>query len=175
MSTGSDFMDEARREFSGQGPKLAGGTVRIGVVVALWNRDITLALESGCRQTLEDAGLASSRILVHSVPGCFEIPLACRWMHEHQKVQAVVALGCLIQGETPHFEYLSQSVTQALMDLGLQTGIPMINGVLTVLDQAQAQARTGGAHGHKGEEAALAALKMLDLQATLQRELPSGR
>jgi 6,7-dimethyl-8-ribityllumazine synthase len=95
------------------------------------------------------------------VPGSFELPLGARWLIDDHHVDAVVALGCLIKGETPHFEYISQAVSTGLMQLGLSTGVPIAFGVLTVLNEAQALDRVGGAQGHKGEEATETVLRML--------------
>ncbi|MFZ9969027.1 MAG: 6,7-dimethyl-8-ribityllumazine synthase [Bacteroidia bacterium] len=142
---------------------------RIGLVVALWNREITLELERGCRTVLSESGVRDDQIITLEVPGCFEIPVAASWLCalNQQKPQAVIALGCLIQGETPHFDLIAQSVNHGLMDLSLREGIPMINGVLTVLNAQQAHDRLGGEHGHKGKEAASTAIQMLTLKSNL--------
>lgn len=142
---------------------------RIGLVVALWNREITLELERGCRSVLSDLGFRDDQIITLEVPGCFEIPVAASWFcaqNRHQP-QAVIALGCLIQGETPHFELIAQSVNRGLMDLSLKEGVPVINGVLTVLNAQQAHDRLGGEHGHKGQEAAYTAIQMLSLKSSI--------
>jgi len=142
---------------------------RIGLVIAHWNREITLELEKGCRSVLLELGFREDQIFTLEVPGCFEIPVAASWFcaqNPHQ-AQAVIALGCLIQGETPHFDLIAQSVNRGLMDLSLREGVPMINGVLTVLNTQQAHDRLGGQHGHKGKEAAYTAYQMLSLKARL--------
>ena len=146
------------------------GRWRIGVVVALWNRDITEELERGCRTVLLEKGLQEDQIGIHYVPGCFEIPVAASWLCSMDApVDAVIAFGCLIKGETPHFDLIAEAVNRGLMDLSLREGRPMVNGVLTVLDTEQARQRLGGEHGHKGQEAAYTALQMLELRSqTLQ-------
>ena len=139
---------------------------RIGIVVALWNREITEELERGCRAVLLERGLREDQIETYQVPGCFEIPVASSWFCSLKSpVDAVIALGCLIKGETPHFDLIAEAVNRGLMDLSLREGRPMVNGVLTVLDTEQANQRLGGAHGHKGQEAAYTALQMLELRS----------
>jgi 6,7-dimethyl-8-ribityllumazine synthase len=143
---------------------------RIGIVVAQWNRDITEELERGCKSVLLERGLQEDQIGTYDVPGCFEIPVAASWLCSMDApVDAVIALGCLIKGETPHFDLIAEAVNRGLMDLSLREGRPMVNGVLTVLDTEQARQRLGGEHGHKGQEAAYTALQMLELRSqTLQ-------
>ncbi|HXB10011.1 MAG TPA: 6,7-dimethyl-8-ribityllumazine synthase [Puia sp.] len=128
-----------------------------------WNAAIVGALEEGCRAVLEKAGVVYRVI---NVPGAFEIPFGVRayWdIHKYRddRPQAFIALGCVLRGDTPHFEFVSRAVTDGILQLNMTLPIPTIFGVLTVDNQQQADERIGGKHGHKGEEAALTALKMI--------------
>jgi 6,7-dimethyl-8-ribityllumazine synthase len=136
------------------------------IVRTEWNAAIVGALEEGAKAVLEKAG-ALCRVL--TVPGAFEIPFAIRayWdVHKYKddKPQAFIALGCVLRGDTPHFEYVCRAVTDGVVQLNMTLPIPTIFGVLTVDNQQQADERIGGIHGHKGEEAAITALKMIALK-----------
>ena len=135
-----------------------------------WNAAIVDELERGCIQVLKQYGI-SHKIL--TVPGAVEIPFAIQqcWSNTNEP-SAFIALGCVIKGDTPHFDYVCQSITTGITQLNLQLPVPTIFGVLTVNDEQQARDRIGGAHGHKGEEAAITALKMIVMnRKLLQREL----
>jgi 6,7-dimethyl-8-ribityllumazine synthase len=141
-----------------------------GVVIVRteWNDAIVGALEKGCREALERAG---ARCRVVTVPGAFEIPFGIRayWdahKYKDDRPKAFIALGCVLRGDTPHFEYVSGAVTDGILQLNMTLPIPTIFGVLTVDNQQQADERIGGKHGHKGEEAAMTALKMIAVQKT---------
>lgn len=134
---------------------------RIAVVVAEWNEEITEALYEGAVQTLLASGVKRDNIVRKSVPGTFELSLGGLWMAEQQDIHAVVCLGCVIQGETPHFDYICQAVAYGITEAGLRTGKPVVFGVLTTLNKQQALERAGGKFGNKGEEAAITALRML--------------
>jgi 6,7-dimethyl-8-ribityllumazine synthase len=142
--------------------KLAGK--KIGIVVSSWNSEITEALYEAARATLLAAGLRKRNIFLSRVPGSFELPLAAQRMTKRKGIDAVVALGCVIQGETPHFDYICQAVAQGLMRVNLESGKPVAFGVLTTLNKKQAEERSGGRYGNKGEEAALTVLKMLEFE-----------
>lgn len=129
-----------------------------------WNSEITEALLEGARATLIAAGLRKRNILVSRVPGSFELPLAAQWMTDQKGIDGVVALGCVIQGETPHFDYICQAVANGLMNVNLSSGKPVAFGVLTTLNKKQAEERAGGRLGNKGEEAALTVLEMLTVR-----------
>jgi 6,7-dimethyl-8-ribityllumazine synthase len=137
----------------------------IVVVKTEWNAAIVNELEKGCHATLKENKV--KKIVTITVPGAIEIPFAIKsyWDHSRKKKQpdAFIALGCVIRGDTPHFEYVCQSVTNGISQLNLQIPVPTIFGVLTVNNDEQAQERIGGKHGHKGEEAAITALKMITL------------
>lgn len=127
-----------------------------------WNAAITDELENGCRRILETAQV--KKIITLVVPGCFEIPFAIKnyWDKTEQgkKPDVFIALGCVIQGDTPHFDYVCKAVTDGVLQLNMVLPVPTIFGVLTVNNEEQAKERIGGRHGHKGEEAAITALKM---------------
>jgi 6,7-dimethyl-8-ribityllumazine synthase len=153
-------------QFQAGTPHFTGACVVL--VKTEWNAVIVDELEAGCRRKLEEAGVSSVITLV--VPGAVEIPFAIQQYQQKAgaKADAFVALGCVIKGDTPHFEYVCQSVTDGVTQLNLQLPVPIIFGVLTVLTEQQAQERIGGAHGHKGEEAAITALKMIELNKSFQ-------
>lgn len=142
---------------------------RIGIVAARFNAAITDRLLEGALAVLRRHGLPEPTVV--RVPGAFEIPLAAKRLAAAARgVEAVIALGAVVRGETPHFDHVAGACARGAMRAGLDAGVPVIFGVLTTEDGAQAEARTGGAHGHKGEEAALAALEMI----TVFRRLPGG-
>lgn len=134
------------------------------IVVAEWNEEITEPLYQGSYQSLIKAGVKSKNIIRKSVPGSFELPLAAQWMADQKEVDAVICLGCVIQGETAHFDYICQAVAYGIMKVNLKSNKPVAFGVLTTLNKKQAMDRAGGKHGNKGEEAALTVIKMLELQ-----------
>ncbi len=140
---------------------------KIGIVCAEWNEEVTSALEKGCRKTLEKAGLKKKNLLVLRVPGSFELPGGAKMLVENKKVDAVVCLGCVIRGETPHFDFISEAVAHGIMELNLRYHLPFIFGVLTTDTLQQALDRSGGAHGNKGVEAAVTAMRMLELRKSL--------
>ncbi|HJU46467.1 MAG TPA: 6,7-dimethyl-8-ribityllumazine synthase [Chitinophagaceae bacterium] len=139
----------------------------IVIVRTEWNAAIVDKLEEGCRNLLEQYGVRMIEIL--TVPGAFEIPHGIK-MHwdvsnsRSDRPDAFIALGCVLRGDTPHFDYVCRAVTDGVMQLNLQLPVPAIFGVLTVDNQQQAEERIGGKHGHKGEEAAITALKMIHLK-----------
>jgi 6,7-dimethyl-8-ribityllumazine synthase len=145
-------------------PVAAG--MKIGIVVSEWNDQITYALRDGAVQTLARHGVFENDILVVTVPGSFELTLGAQLMAE-KRVDAVICLGCVIQGETPHFDYICQGVAQGITQLNIKYNIPVIFGVLTTLTQEQAMDRAGGKHGNKGDEAAITAIKMVQLKRDL--------
>lgn len=141
-----------------------------GIVVAEWNTDITGALLEGAMKTLKEQGCEDDNIHVKWVPGTFELPLGAQFFAEHTSVDAVIVLGCVIQGETRHFDFVCQGVTQGITQLQLAWSMPMAFGVLTTENIEQAFDRAGGKHGNKGDEAAATAIKMVDLQRTMTAE-----
>lgn len=137
--------------------------LRFGIVVSEWNSDITEDLYSGAHEALLDCGALEKNILRWNVPGSFELTFGCKKMMATQKVDAVIAIGSLIQGETKHFDFVCGATAQGIMDLNLNGEIPIIFCVLTDNNLQQAQERSGGKHGNKGTEAAIAAIKMASL------------
>ena len=130
-----------------------------------WNAAIVDELEKGCREKLQE--LKIKKIITVTVPGAFEIPFAIKnyWERSGKKKRpdAFIALGCVIRGDTPHFDYVCKAVTDGVVQLNLSLSVPTIFGVLTVDNEEQAKERIGGKHGHKGEEAAITAIKMMNL------------
>ncbi len=142
---------------------------KAGIVVAGWHKEITEALAASARQTLINAGIDSENIIIKDVPGAFELPLGAQFLFEYEKVDMVIAIGCLVKGETPHFHYISEAVTLTLIQLQARSNHPVGYGLLTVDTLEQAKERTGGKHGNKGEEAANAALYMLSLKEDMRK------
>lgn len=142
--------------------------MRFGIVVSDWNNEITWSLLKGALTTLKKHGTVEQNIIVKHVPGSFELPLGGQFIAEYDDVDAVICLGCVIQGETPHFTYVCQGVTQGIASLGLEYNIPFIFGVLTTDTLQQAIDRSGGKHGNKGDEAAITAIKMAALQSEME-------
>ena len=138
------------------------GKKKFAIVVAEWNEDITEALYEGAYQGLLTLGAKKGNIIRKSVPGTFELTLGALWAAEKKEVDAVIVLGCVIQGDTPHFDYICQGVSYGITEVNIKTRKPVIFGVLTTLNQQQAMDRAGGKLGNKGEEAALTAIKMLE-------------
>lgn len=138
--------------------------LRVGIVVSEWNDHITENLYKGAHDTLLDVGVEPKNILRLNVPGSFELVYGARWMANHDNMGAVIVLGSVIRGETPHFDYVCSAVAQGVKDLNLQLDIPVIFGLLTDDTEQQALDRSGGKHGNKGVECAVAAVKMARLK-----------
>ena len=136
--------------------------LKVAIVVAEWNEEITEALYEGARESLLAHGAKRQNIIRKNVPGTFELTLGALWLAEKKDVHAVIALGCVIQGDTPHFDYICQAVSYGITEVNIKTKKPVVFGVLTTLNKKQALERAGGKLGNKGEEAALTALRMLD-------------
>ncbi|MBI2966833.1 MAG: 6,7-dimethyl-8-ribityllumazine synthase [Bacteroidetes bacterium] len=136
------------------------GKLKIGIVVSGWNHEITGKLLTGAYNILIKNKVKKGNITVLLVPGSFELPFGASSLGKKRKYNAIICLGCLIKGETPHFNYISSAVAHGIMNVGLQLGIPVIFGVLTTNNFRQAAARAGGKHGNKGSEAAETALRM---------------
>lgn len=151
-------MSQARPASSARGEGL-----RIAIVVSRFNESITEALERSARETLLGAGVDHADLEIHHVPGAWELPLAVEWVLRRGDVDGVVALGCVVRGETPHFEFVATGATTGLEAVSRTHGIPVGFGLLTTDDGDQARARAGGAKGNKGEEAARAVLEMCRL------------
>lgn len=135
---------------------------KFAIVVADWNEDITGALYEGAVASLLAHGVKSKNIIRKNVPGSFELTLGGLWMADKKDIAAVICLGCVIQGDTPHFDYICQAVANGITEVNIKTKKPVIFGVLTTLNKQQAIDRAGGKLGNKGEEAAITAIQMLN-------------
>ena len=147
----------------------AGAHRRIAVVVSKFNSFVTDRLQTAALAALASSGVAPADVTVIRVPGAFEIPLAAQHAAETGRFDAIVCLGCLIRGETPHFEYISSAVAQGLTVAAGATGVPIAFGVLTTNSAEEALARAAEGPGNKGHEAAVAALEMADVVAQIVR------
>lgn len=145
-------------------PLPAGKNKVVGIVVSEWNAPITESLLKGATDTLIAAGVEQKDIIIEYVPGTVELTFGAKVLIEETLAHAVIVLGCVIQGDTRHFDYVCDSVTHGITELNLQYPTPVIFGVLTTENLEQAKARAGGTHGNKGEDCAIAALKMIALQ-----------
>lgn len=159
---------------SGESPRYDelpdGAGLRVAVLVGRFNASVTEGLRDGAVEGLRTCGVADEDVLVEHVPGAFELPLAARQVAGSGEVDAVVCLGAVIRGGTPHFEYVSGEAAAGIMRAGLDTGVPVVFGVLTTDDDDQAVERSGPGADNKGYEAALGAVEM----AVLLRRLPGG-
>ena len=145
------------------------GEMRFGIVVSDWNSEITWSLLDGAFKTLKKHGATEDNVVIKHVPGSFELTLGAQFLAEYDDLDAIICLGCVIQGETPHFTYICQGVTQGITQLNLEYNIPFVFGVLTTIDLQQAKERSGGKHGNKGDEAAVTAIKMSALQNEMEK------
>jgi 6,7-dimethyl-8-ribityllumazine synthase len=143
------------------------GPFRFGIVVADWNREITGALLEGALEALNSAGADKSKSTVIRVPGSFELTTGASLLARQNQYDAIICLGCVIQGETRHFDFICQAVAGGLTSLSIQTGIPVIFGVLTTNDMQQARDRAGGKFGNKGFEAGITAVQMAFLSKSM--------
>jgi 6,7-dimethyl-8-ribityllumazine synthase len=137
------------------------GRKKIAIVVAEWNEDITENLFQGAYDALLALGINEKNIIRKNVPGSFELPLGAQFMAQKKDVAGVICLGCVIQGETPHFDYICQAVANGITTVNLKFNKPVAFGVLTTLNKKQALERAGGKYGNKGEEAAITVINML--------------
>ena len=144
-------------------------SMKFGIVVSEYNSEITSALLDGCSTTLKKYNAGDDAISIHFVPGAFELPCGAKLLVETKKIDAIVCIGCVIKGETKHDDFINHAIANGMIQLSIQSGIPVIFGVLTPNNLQQAKDRAGGKHGNKGVEAAVAAIKMVDLK----REVPS--
>jgi 6,7-dimethyl-8-ribityllumazine synthase len=143
--------------------------MRIGIVVSEWNIDITSKLTDAAISTLKKQGVNDEDIIVKWVPGSFELPLGAQFLTENEKADAIICIGCVIQGETKHFDFICDAVAKGITELNLKYNKPFVFGVLTPNNQQQAEDRAGGKHGNKGDEAAITAIKMLALRNSFKK------
>lgn len=147
----------------------SGAGLRLGLVVSEWNAPITEALRDGAVETLLKHGVSLKNLHEARVPGSFELPLGAQLLLERHGLDGVICIGSVVRGETPHFDFVCQATAQGIMDLNVKHNVPVIFCVLTDNTMEQAEARSGGIHGNKGIECAVALLKMADLR---KRNLP---
>lgn len=147
----------------------SGASAKVGIVVSEWNEKITKGLCNGAISTLLRHDVIEDNIDITFVPGAFELPLASQWLLETNKYDAVIAIGCVIQGETKHFDFVCSGVTQGITELNLKYNTPVIFCVLTDNNEEQSISRSGGLLGNKGDEAAVTALKMIDIKKKIKR------
>ena len=143
--------------------------MKFGIVVSDWNQEVTHSLLRGALETLISHGAKEENILVKHVPGSFELTLGAQFMAEYADLDGVICLGCVIQGETRHFDFICQGVTHGITELNMNYNIPFVFGLLTTNNQEQAIDRSGGKHGNKGVEAAITAIKMAELACRLKK------
>ena len=153
-----------------EGDLRAPAGARFAIIASRWNPRITDTLVAAARDTFVANGVAEADVDVVRVPGAWEVPLAARAMAMGGRHAAIVALGCVVRGDTRHYEQVADGSADGLMRVALDTGVPVANGVLAVERFEDAQARAGGSHGNKGEEAALVAIEMADLRRKLQEQ-----
>ena len=142
---------------------------RVAVVAARFNASIVDELLAGCLRRLKQLGIAGDRVEVHRVPGAFELPVAAKVLAQTKRFSAVVCLGCVVRGDTPHFDYVAGEAARGIQQVALSESLPVIFGVLTTNTEQQARDRTGGPHGHAGERAAEAALEMIAMVSRVER------
>jgi 6,7-dimethyl-8-ribityllumazine synthase len=142
---------------------------RFGIVVSEWNHEVTGALLEGAHQTLLRHAAKPEHIFILRVPGSFELTLGAQLLAVNRKLDAVICLGCVIQGETPHFTFICQSVTQGITQLNITHNLPFVFGLLTTQNMQQALERAGGRYGNKGDEAAVTAIKMAFLKKEMEK------
>lgn len=140
-----------------------------GIVWSEWNSEITTGLLNGAKNTLISAGALEKNLIIHAVPGSFELTLGAQYLAETRSVDAIICLGCIIQGQTRHFDFICNAVANGITNLNIKYNLPVIFGVLTPDNFQQARDRSGGTHGNKGDEAAITAIKMLTLRDQVRK------
>jgi len=164
MATADHSLSQANSTFVPDASRM-----RIGVVVSEWNRTITENLLGGACDTLRKHGVSPENMPVFRVPGSFELTFGAQQIAKYGDVDAVIVLGCVIRGETSHFDYVCKGVTEGVTRLNASQDIPVIFGVLTTENIQQAADRAGGKYGNKGEESAITAIKMIDFICKLKK------
>lgn len=143
--------------------------MKFGIVVSEWNEEITGSLLDGALKTLKKHGAKDENIIIKTVPGSFELTFGASHLMDNADLDAIIILGCVIQGDTPHFDYVCAGVTQGITQLNTTCDVPVIYGLLTTNDMQQAIDRAGGKHGNKGDECAITAIKMIDFVWSLNK------
>lgn len=150
--------------------ELNGSGLRLAVVVSRFNESVTTRLLAGAREACAQHGIGEERMDVAWVPGCFELPLAAKKLAESHRYDAIVCLGAVIRGETPHFEYVAGGTAGGVQQVALETGVPVVFGVITPNSMEQAMARAGGTKGNKGFDAVVTAIEMANLARKLRAD-----
>ena len=156
-------------KFPGFEPADLPETARVAIVAARFNTDIVDELLTGCLRRLDELGIEGSRVEIHRVPGAFELPVAAKMLAKSKRFSSIVCLGCIVRGDTPHFDYVAGEAARGIQQVALDETLPVIFGVLTTDNEEQARQRIGGAHGHYGERAADAAAEMMALMLRIKR------
>lgn len=143
--------------------------MKFGIVVSEWNYNITGALMRGAVETLQKHGAKEENIIVMHVPGSFELTFGANQFIKQTDVDAVIAIGCVVRGDTPHFDYVCAGTTQGIAQLNAEADIPVIYGLITTNTMEQAEERAGGKLGNKGDECAITAIKMIDFACKLKK------
>lgn len=143
--------------------------MKVGIVVAEWNIDITGALRDGAIKSLLKHGVKEEDIMLTYVPGTFELTFGAAKLMNETELDAIITLGCVIKGDTPHFDYVCSGATQGITQLNTEGDVPVVFGVLTTDNLQQALDRSGGKHGNKGDEAAITAIKMIDFACEIKK------
>ena len=146
-----------------EGDLLAPPGARFAILASRWNARVTEALIEGARKAMADHGVDEDAVDVFRVPGAWELPILAERLAAAGRHAGLIVLGCVIRGDTRHFEHVADGCAQGLMQVALKHGLPVMNGVLAVERSEDAQARAGGSHGNKGEEAAMVAIEMANL------------
>ncbi len=150
--------------------KISGAGLKLGIVVSRFNEWITKTMLDGALNELRRAGVSDADIQVVWVPGAYEIPLACQSLCESQKIDALITIGCIIRGETTHYEHIAQSVTDGILKVTLDNKMPIGFGIITVENMEQAMDRAGGKSGNKGRDAAKSAIEMAQVKMVLKNK-----
>lgn len=143
--------------------------MKFGIAVSEWNYNITGKLLEGALKTLKKHGATDENIMVKTVPGSFELVFGANQFIEYTEVDAIIVIGCVVRGDTPHFDYVCMGTTQGVAQLNATGNVPVIYGLITTNTMEQAEARAGGKLGNKGDECAITAIKMIDFAWSLQK------
>jgi 6,7-dimethyl-8-ribityllumazine synthase len=162
-----NFVRHMSSKFPGYEPADLPETARVAIVAARFNNDVVDELLNGCLRRLGELEVDGSRVEIHRVPGAFELPVAAKMLAQTKKFSSIICLGCIVRGDTPHFDYVAGEAARGIQQVALEELIPVIFGVLTVNTEEQAQERIGGKH-HYGERAAEAAAEMMALTLRIQ-------
>jgi 6,7-dimethyl-8-ribityllumazine synthase len=156
-------------KFPGFEPADLPESARVAIVAARFNTDVVDELLSGCLRRLGELGIDGARVEIHRVPGAFELPVAAKALARSKRFSSIVCLGCIVRGDTPHFDYVAGEAARGIQQVALDEQLPVIFGVLTTDNEEQARQRIGGTHGHYGERAAEAAAEMMALMLRIRR------